>query len=108
MAALVAAEWRGLVLRRRMLAAVAVAAALVAPHAAWVIGHAGVLSGHAGAQLVGAAPYAARVADGLAGLVEAAASVLALPFGLLALVCFPGAFRPVAVPATRRAPRRWR
>ena len=52
-------QWRALVLRRRMLVAVAVAAALVAPHAVWLIGHAGVLSGHAGAQLVGAAPYAA-------------------------------------------------
>ena len=102
-AALSLPPWRALLLRRRMLVALAVAAALVAPHAVWLIGHAGVLSGHAGAQLVGAAPYAGRVAEGLAGLLEAAASILALPFGLLALVCFPGAFRPVPVPDPARA-----
>ena len=55
-------EWRRLLMRRRMLAAVAVAAALVGPHAAWVIGNAGTLAGQTGAQLVGEAPYAARVA----------------------------------------------
>jgi 4-amino-4-deoxy-L-arabinose transferase-like glycosyltransferase len=102
-AALSLPEWRALVLRRRMLAAVAVAAALLAPHAAWVIGNAPVLAGHAGEQLVGEASYPARVAEGLAGLVEAAASILVLPFGLAALICFPGAFRPLRVEEPARA-----
>ena len=101
-AALTLPEWRRLLMRRRMLAAVAVAAALVGPHAAWVIGNAGTLAGHAGAQLVGEAPYAARVAAGLAGFVEAAASVLA-SFGVVALLCFPGAFRPLTVGDPARA-----
>ena len=105
--ALTLPEWRGLLLRRRMLAAVAVAAALVGPHAAWVIGNAGMLAGHAGAQLVGEAPYAARVAAGLAGLVEAAASILAL-----LRAAWPSSASPAPSGRwrwpTRRAPRRWR
>ena len=81
------------------------AAALVAPHAAWLIGHAPVLLADAGGrQLVGQPePYAVRVAGGIAGLVEAAASILALPFGLLALVCFPAAFRRVRLDDPARA-----
>lgn len=92
-AALTLPEWRRLVLRRRMLAAVAVAAALIAPHVVWVAGNAALLAGDAQAQLVGDAGYPARVAEGVGGLVEATASILALPFGLLALLCFPQAFR---------------
>jgi 4-amino-4-deoxy-L-arabinose transferase-like glycosyltransferase len=102
LAALSLPEWRRLLLRRRMLVAVAVAAALVGPHTAWVIGNAEALAGPAREQLVGEAPYAARLAAGLGGLVEAAASVLA-SFALLALVCFPGAFRPKAVADAGRA-----
>jgi 4-amino-4-deoxy-L-arabinose transferase-like glycosyltransferase len=102
-AALSLREWRALVLRRRMLAAVAVAAALVAPHATWLARHAAVLTGHAGAQVVGDGSYPARVAEGLAELAEATASVLALPFGLAALVCFPAAFRRVRLDDAARA-----
>jgi 4-amino-4-deoxy-L-arabinose transferase-like glycosyltransferase len=95
-------EWRRLLWRPRMLVAVAVAAALVGPHVAWVLGNAGTLARHAGTQLVGDAPYAARLAAGLGGLVESATSVVAT-FGLLALVCFPSAFRPVTVADEGRA-----
>ncbi len=104
-AALVAPEWRTRLVQPRMLIAIAVAAAMLAPHAIWAVQHWPTLSADVQDQLVGSAPapYAARVATGFRKLFEAAASVLLAPLGILALVCFPRAFRPIAVAGRQRA-----
>ena len=103
-AALVAPEWRARVLVPRALVGVGVAALVIAPHLVWVLGHLETLAAQVGDQLVGEpSPYGSRVAEGMGNLAEAAVSILALPLGLMALVCFPTAFRPVRVADPERA-----
>lgn len=105
LAALVAPEWRRALLRPRLAITGAVAAALVLPHALWVAQHLLVLAAQIEAQVIDdpALPWAVRVARGLGELAGSTASILALPFGALALACFPQAFRPARVADPVRA-----
>ncbi|PIW30686.1 MAG: hypothetical protein COW30_01535 [Rhodospirillales bacterium CG15_BIG_FIL_POST_REV_8_21_14_020_66_15] len=100
LASLLAAAMTDSGLRRRLIsprviATLAVAAAVAAPHYLWLLERLDVLAGQAGATVS---------ADGgisLAGLghgARAAAGFLS-PFWLIALACFPAAFRPLTVPA---------
>ena len=104
-AGLAAPESRLLLVRPRALVALAVVAVMLAPHAIWASQHWAALTAQVQDHLVGAspAPYAERVMKGLRNLVEAAASVLLVPLGIMALVCFPGAFRPIRVAERERA-----
>jgi 4-amino-4-deoxy-L-arabinose transferase-like glycosyltransferase len=104
-AALAAPEWRARLLRRRALVALAVVLVMLLPHAVWVARNWDLLAGDLSAQIVGeeAPPYARRVAEGLRNLLEAAVSILLAPLGIMALVLFPGAFRPIAVADPARA-----
>jgi 4-amino-4-deoxy-L-arabinose transferase-like glycosyltransferase len=103
-AALSLPEWRARLLDRRGLIAAGVVLLLLAPHVAWVARHFGPLAAAVGAQLEGVpTPYHLDVAEGLANLAEATVSILAFPLGLLCLLCFPRAFRPVRVADPHRA-----
>jgi 4-amino-4-deoxy-L-arabinose transferase-like glycosyltransferase len=105
-AALTLPAWRARLLRPQALLAVAAVLLLVGPHVAWVAEHSVQLRDQVGRQLVDAADsYGARVAEGSRELLVATLSILAFPLGLLALVCFPRAFRPARVADPARAGR---
>jgi 4-amino-4-deoxy-L-arabinose transferase-like glycosyltransferase len=105
LAALATPAWRVRLLRPQALAAVGVAGLMLAPHVLWAAGHWEVLGEGLRNQVVGstAPPYLARVLEGALNLAEASVSVLLAPLGLLAAVCFPRAFRRVAVADADRA-----
>ena len=103
-AAFAAPDWRARLLRPQALLIPAVIALLLAPHLAWVAGHFTTLSAQVGDQLAGdGLPYAARVLSGLANLAVASVSILIFPLGLLAVACFPRAFRRIRVADPGRA-----
>ena len=105
MAALSTPVWRARLLRPQALAAGLVAMLMLAPHVLWVAGHWEVLSGQVQSQIVGveAPPYPSRVLEGLANLAKSAVSILLAPLGILAAVCFPRTFRPIAIADSERA-----
>ena len=105
MAALSIPVWRARLLRPQALATGLVALLMLAPHVVWVAGHWEVLSGQVQSQIVGveAPPYLTRVGEGLVNLAESAVSILIAPLGILAVVCFPRAFRPIAIADPGRA-----
>ena len=113
MAALSIPVWRARLLRPQALAAGLVAMLMLAPHVLWVAGHWEVLSGQVQSQIVGveAPPYPSRgCSKASLNLAESAVSILLAPLGILAAVCFPRAFRPIAIADSRargrsRAPR---
>jgi hypothetical protein len=104
-AALSAPEWRARLLHRRTLVALAVVLVMLLPHLVWVARNWDLLAGDLSAQIVGdeAPPHARRVAEGLRNLAEGSVSILLAPLGIMALLLFPGAFRPVAVADPARA-----
>jgi hypothetical protein len=87
-------------LRRRLLSprlivTLAVAAAVLAPHYLWLAERLDILAGQAGATASADGGFSLK---GLGHGVKAAAGFLS-PFWLIALLCFPQAFRPLQSPA---------
>ena len=78
-----------------MVLSLAVAAAVMAPHYLWLAGHLDTLAAQAGDT---AAAHGGFSLTGLAHAAKAAAGFLS-PFWLIALFCFPMAFRPLKTPA---------
>jgi 4-amino-4-deoxy-L-arabinose transferase-like glycosyltransferase len=104
LAALAAPEWRARLLRPRALISVATVLLMLAPHLVWVVDNLPALAEQVGAQLAdGTHGYSARALEGARELVEAIVSILLLPLGLLALACFPRAFRRIDVADPARA-----
>ena len=104
-AALAAPEWRACLLRRRALLSLGIVLLMLLPHLAWIAQNWDILSAEVSGQIIGreAPPYARRVADGASRLAVAAVSILVFPLGIMAAVCFPRAFRPLAVADPERA-----
>jgi 4-amino-4-deoxy-L-arabinose transferase-like glycosyltransferase len=104
-AALTVPDWRARLFRPAALVSLAVILVMLAPHLVWVARNWPALAGQVEGQILGAEapPYAHRVLEGAANLAESAVSILIFPLGVLAALCFPRAFRPVAGPGPERA-----
>jgi len=94
-AALTDRDLRRRLLSPRLVLTLAVAAAVLAPHYLWLAERLDILAAQAGET---AAAHGGVSLSGLAHAAKAAAGFLS-PFWLIALICFPAAFRPLQTPA---------
>ena len=105
-AALAAPDWRARLLRRRALLSLAIVLLMLLPHLAWVAQNWAILSGQVEGQIIGrrgAALRPPRARRPLAPRRGRGQHPRSSPLGIMAAVCFPRAFRPLAVADPERA-----